>query len=171
MIERPGKEIQMKGRLPLVLSITALLIAAIGFTPLVEAASEAIPRFARNADRVDGIHAARRPRAGFLYPLAGNRKFPTSVLTIPAARVNGHDILMQSSAADSSSPKSVVVSCPAGKKVLGGGSRVTGAGAAEVGVVEEYPNAVNQWTTLAREQDPTGSAWTLTAHAICANAS
>jgi hypothetical protein len=170
MIESPGKEIQMKGRLPLVLSITALVIAAIGFTPLVEAASEAIPRFARNADRVDGIHAARRPRAGYLYPLARNRKFPAAVLTIPPSVVTGHDIILQASAADSSSPKTVVVTCPTGKKVVGGGSRVTGSGAAEVGVVEEYPNAVNQWTTLAREQDPTGSAWTLTAHAICANA-
>jgi hypothetical protein len=171
MLGKPRKETQMKGRLPLVLSITALVIAAVGFTPLVEAASEAVPRFARNADRVDGIHASRRPRTGYLYPLGRNRKFPTAVLTIPAARVNGHDIILQASAADSSSPKSVVVTCPAGKKVLGGGSRVTGAGAAEVGVVEEYPNAPNQWTTLAREQDPTGTAWTLTAHAICANAS
>jgi hypothetical protein len=157
-------------RLPLVLSITALLIAAIGFTPLVEAASEAIPRFARNSDRVDGIHASRRPRTGYLYPLSRNRKFPASVLTLPAQQIQGHDIILQSSAADSSSPKSVVVTCPAGKKVIGGGARVTGSGAAEVGVVEEYPNAVNQWSTLAREQDVTGSSWTLTAHAICANA-
>jgi hypothetical protein len=161
----------MKGRLPLVLSITALVIAAVGFTPLVEAAGEAVPRFARNADRVDGIHAARRPRAGFLYPLARNRKFPTSVLTIPAARVNGHEIVSSASSADSSSPKGVTVSCPAGKKVLGGGARVTGSGAAEVGVVEEYPVSPTQWATLAREQDPTGSTWTLTALAICANAS
>lgn len=157
-------------RLPLVLSISALLIAAIGFTPIVEAASEAIPRFARNSDRVDGIHASRRPRVGYLYPLSRNRKFPTAVLTLPAQQVQGHDIIIQASAADSSSPKTVVVTCPAGKKVVGGGSRVTGAGAAEVGVVEEYPNAVNQWSTLAREQDVTGTSWTLTAHAICVNA-
>jgi hypothetical protein len=160
----------VKRRLPLVLSITALIVALTGFTTIGEAARDAIPRFARNADRVDGIHAARRPRTGYLYPLGRNAKFPTAVLTIPAAKINGHEIIQTASAADSSSPKGATVSCPAGKKVVGGGARVTGAGAAEVGVVESYPNSITQYAALAREQDATGSPWTLTVLAICADA-
>jgi hypothetical protein len=59
------KEIQMKGRLPIVLSVTAVVIAAAGYTSLGEAARNALPRasFALNAHKVDGIHASRRPRA------------------------------------------------------------------------------------------------------------
>ncbi len=71
----------MKGRLPTVLASTAVLIAVAGFTPLGQAASDAIPRFARNADKVDGIHASRTPKAGRLLALNKSKKFPASVLT------------------------------------------------------------------------------------------
>lgn len=161
----------MKGRLPLVLSITALIVALTGFTSIGEAARDAIPRFARNADRVDGIHAARRPRTGYLYPLGRGAKFPAAVLPTPVFNITGHEIVQTASAADSSSPKGATVNCPAGKKVVGGGARVTGSGAAEVGVVESYPNSPTQYAALAREQDVTGSPWTLTVLAVCANAS
>ena len=75
----------MKSRLPIVLSVTALVIAIAGTTPLGEAASDAIPRFARNADKVDGLHASRTPKAGRLLALNRNKKFPASVLTAPVA--------------------------------------------------------------------------------------
>jgi hypothetical protein len=58
----------MKPGLPIVLSVTALVIAVAGVTPLGEAASDAIPRFARNADKVDGLHASRTPKAARLPP-------------------------------------------------------------------------------------------------------
>jgi hypothetical protein len=52
----------MKRRLPTVLSVTALVIAVAGVTPLGEAASDAIPRFARNADKSTGCMLRGRPR-------------------------------------------------------------------------------------------------------------
>lgn len=68
-------------RLPIVLSVAAFVIAVMGATPLGGAARDALP-FAKNADRVDMLHASRTPRAGQLYPLGKNKKFPAKVLSV-----------------------------------------------------------------------------------------
>jgi hypothetical protein len=68
-------------RLPIVLSVVAFVIAVMGVTPLGEAAKNALP-FARNADRVDSLHASTTPKAGQLYPLGKNKKFPAKVLSV-----------------------------------------------------------------------------------------
>jgi len=75
----------MKNRLPIVLSTTALVVAVLGVTPLGEAAAKVaniVPRamFANNSDRVDGISAARTPKAGHLVALGRNGQFPGSVI-------------------------------------------------------------------------------------------
>jgi len=160
----------MKGRLPTVLSITAVLIALAGFTPLGEAARNALPkaRFALNADKVDGIHASRAPKAGRLLALGRNKKFPASVIGTGPPGVSGLEIATAASAQDSSTPKVVVVNCATGKRVLGGGSGVTGAGASEVAVTEAFPSSTTQWTTRALEVNVTGNSWKLTAYALCA---
>lgn len=160
----------MKARLPLVLSLSALVVALAGITPLGEAARDALPvaRFARNADKVDGIHAARVPRAGRLLALGRNAKFPASAIVSGSTGIAGLEVVTAASATDSSTPKSVTATCPAGKKVVGGGARVTGGGAAEVAVTEAYPGSATQWVTLAREQYATGASWTLAAYAFCA---
>jgi Collagen triple helix repeat (20 copies) len=74
----------MRERIPIVLSVTALVVAVLGATSLGEAAREQLRgvAFARNADKVDGIHASRRPMAGRLLPLGKNRKFPASALPL-----------------------------------------------------------------------------------------
>jgi hypothetical protein len=158
----------MKPRLPTVLSVTALVIAVAGVTPLGEAASDAIPRFARNADKVDGIHASRTPKAGRLLALNSSKKFPASVL--PTFALSGLEIVATASATDSSAPKIVFVHCPAGKLVVGGGARVTGSGANNVRVNEFFttPPSRNVWTVQAFESPATGNSWTLTGTAICA---
>jgi hypothetical protein len=163
----------MRGRLPLVISLVALVVAVTGFTGLGEAARDALPRasFANNAHRVDGIHASRRARAGYLFPLGRNRKFPASVIgTGPAGPpgVSALEIVTLASASDSSTPKTATVTCPAGKKVVAGGARATGAAATEVAVSESYPSSATQWTTLAREINAVGSPWMLTTYALCA---
>jgi hypothetical protein len=163
----------MKGRLPIVLSLTALVIAAAGYTSIGEAAREALPRasFALNADKVDGIHASRRRRAGRLYPLGRNGKFPASVIGVGprgAPGVSGLEVLTVASATDSSQTKSVTATCPAGKRVVGGGARATGAGVTEVSVTENYPASTNQWTASAREVNAVGGSWSLSVYALCA---
>jgi hypothetical protein len=156
----------MKRRLPIVLSVTALVIAIAGTTPLGEAASDAIPRFARNADRVDGLHASRTPKAGRLLALNRQRKFPTSVLPT-TTRLTGLEIVTAATATDSSTPKVVQVNCPAGKRVVGGGARVTGGGTNQVRVTELYASAPTQWTVRAIENPATGTSWLLTGFAHC----
>ena len=70
-------------RLPIVLSAAAFVIALMGVTPLGQATRDALP-FAKNADRVDKLHASKTPRAGQLYPLGANKKFPAKVLSVTA---------------------------------------------------------------------------------------
>src|SRR6476620_98881 len=136
----------MKGRLPTVLSATALLIALASLTPIGQAARDAITpkaRFAFNSDRVDGIHASRLPKAGRLLALGTTKKFPASVMP----GLSGLEMVTVASAQDSSSPKVVLVNCPAGKRVVGAGTRVTGAAAnnGDVVVNESYASSANQW--------------------------
>jgi hypothetical protein len=160
----------MKHRLPIILSTTALVVAIAGITPLGEAASDAIP-FARNADKVDGLHASRTPKAGRLLALDRNKKFPHSVLT---NALRGIEWVTDSSANDSSSPKLVFVHCtnvkPNFKQITGGGARVTGAGAEDVRVTESYTTSEmrDSWTVRAVESPATGQSWQLTGTAICA---
>lgn len=156
----------MKSRLPIVLSVTALLIAVAGTTPLGEAASDAIPRFARNADKVDGLHASRSPKAGRLLALNRQRKFPASVL--PATGLSSLEYATAATATDSSTPKVILVNCPTGKRVLGGGARVTGGGTNNVRVTEFYASTQNQWTVRAVESPTTGNSWQLTGFVYCA---
>jgi hypothetical protein len=78
--EFPEKERRpMKSRLPIVLSVIALTIALVG-PGRFEAVAQNVVNFARNADKVDGIHASRTPRANRLLPLGANRRFPRSVI-------------------------------------------------------------------------------------------
>src|SRR4051812_43130200 len=71
----------MNQRVPLALSMLAVGISALGFAGVGEAAGTAVKQalFARNAGAVQGIHASRTPKAGFLVPLGPNKRFPASV--------------------------------------------------------------------------------------------
>ena len=158
----------MKGRLPLVLSITALLIAVSSATPIGQAARDAITpkaRFALNSDRVDGIHASRLPKAGRLLALGTTKKFPASVMS----GLSGLETITVATAQDSSSPKVVLVSCPAGKRPVGSSYRLTGTAVnnGNVEVTESYPSSVSQWTVRAIETTASGASWMLTAQAFC----
>jgi hypothetical protein len=163
----------MKGRLPIVLSVTAVVIAAAGYTSFGEAARDALPRasFANNAHRVDGIHASKRPRAGYLYPLGRNRKFPAAVIGVGPPGVSGLEILNVVTATDSATTKSATATCPAGKRVIGGGARALGAAGADIAVKETYPPTTSQWAGVAKEVNAVGGNWTLHVQAICAKVS
>ena len=158
----------MKGRLPTVLSATALLIALASLTPVGQAARDRITpkaRFALNSDRVDGIHASRLPKAGRLLALGTNKQFPASVFS----GLSGLELATAVSAQDSSSPKVVLVNCPVGKRVVGAGVRVTGAAAnnGDVVVNESYASSASQWTVRAIESTAVGTSWMLSAQAAC----
>jgi hypothetical protein len=78
----------VKRRLPLVLSLTALVVAVLGSTSVGQAVVSVVPPFAKragyakhagDAGSVGGIRASRQPRAGLLVPLGADGKFPASV--------------------------------------------------------------------------------------------
>jgi hypothetical protein len=154
----------MKRRLPIILSVTALVVAVAGITPLGEAAREAtqVVRFARNADKVDGIHASKAPKPGRLLALNSARKFPASVMS----GLSGLETVSLASAQDSATPKVLVLNCPAGKRPIASAYRVTGGGPADIAVTESYPSSASQWTIRAVEQNAVGS-WALTGYVFC----
>jgi Collagen triple helix repeat (20 copies) len=68
--------------LPVVLSAAALVVALSATSPGLAAlqGSVRVALFAKNAAKVSGIGASKKPRAGKLLPLGKNGKFPASVL-------------------------------------------------------------------------------------------
>ena len=66
-------------RAALVLGGVAVVLVVLVATPAGGAAGRVVA-YALNADKVDGIHAARTPAAGKLLPLGRNGKFPASVV-------------------------------------------------------------------------------------------
>jgi hypothetical protein len=70
---------------------------------------------------------------------------------------------------NSAAPKNVTVTCPAGKKAVGGGVELSGAGRARVTVTENTPSGDNGWEAEAFEAVATGQTWKVVVHAICVN--
>jgi hypothetical protein len=69
----------------------------------------------------------------------------------------------------SANSKTVVVTCPSSKRVVGGGARVTGSGSGKVSIVESYPDSNgSQWDARAAEVVATTATWQLQAYALCA---
>lgn len=168
-------------KLPLVLSAIALVVALLGSTPLGEAARNAVPLalFANNADKVDGIHASRVPRPGYLVPLAANGRFPAAVGTVgpPGERgpagvpgISGLVLQAQETAVDGSTPKAARAVCPAGKKVLGGGAALTtNTAGAPVVIQDSYPlEDGTGWFAAASRTGTFTQSWALKAWAVCA---
>ena len=71
-------------RLGLALALTALVVAALGVTPLGEAAGSVVrvALFAKNAGKVNGIKASRIPKPGRLLALGRDARFPASVVPV-----------------------------------------------------------------------------------------
>lgn len=140
-----------KWRLPVVLSIAAIAVAALGSTSVGQAftsgASAYAKRanFAKNAGAVNGIKASKQPRPGRLLPLGQDGKFPASVgLAGPQGQkgdkgdtgetgpqgpagpvgpsgISGWGYYVEPRTIASKNLVSWTVLCPPGQKPLGGG--------------------------------------------------
>ena len=75
-----------------------------------------------------------------------------------------------SSANNSTTPKVVQITCPAGKRLIGGGARVNG-GSPKVALWASFPDNDNIYRANASEIDAFIPSWSLTVYAICATAS
>jgi hypothetical protein len=72
---------------------------------------------------------------------------------------------------NSTPSKNVSVTCPTGKKVLGGGVELSGPGRNRVSATENQPLGDNGWEGEAFEVVSTPASWKVVVHAICANVS
>ena len=66
--------------------------------------------------------------------------------------------------------KSYSMTCPAGKRLLGGGARLNPS-LVGVGIAQSYPDNDNIYRVTAREFVANPSSWSVTVFAICASAS
>jgi hypothetical protein len=83
--------------------------------------------------------------------------------------ISGLQRVVGTTAMSSVNSKSVTVSCPSGKRVVGGGARVAGSGSNRISVVESYPDAnESKWNARATEVVSTTATWELEAYALCA---
>jgi hypothetical protein len=84
------------------------------------------------------------------------------------AGLSGREQLASETPLTAVGPKNLTVSCPAGKKVIGGGVEISGQGRNRVTVVENKPSGDNAWEGEAFEAVATSATWKLVVHAICA---
>ena len=89
------------------------------------------------------------------------------------AGVSGLVLVSATTAADSSTVKSALATCPAGKKIVSGGGAAWVAGGivppSEVALVASFPSA-GSWRATAQEVNAYAAAWFLRAHVVCADA-
>jgi len=97
------------------------------------------------------------------------------VAAAPASALPGLQVVSAISPFNSLASKSITATCPAGKKVVGGGGRVNGGvsgGNAKVGVTELRPftGASDGFAVTGFESDNGfAGSWSVQAYAICAN--
>jgi hypothetical protein len=88
--------------------------------------------------------------------------------------LTGLEIVTASSQFDSGPQKSVVVVCPPGKRVVGGGAGAWGRAMIWVtdGIALTASHALDErtWHAIAREISPTEESWFLRVNAVCATA-
>jgi hypothetical protein len=170
-------------RLPLALSIAALVTALLGATPVGEAAADAVaqvvPRartadFATNAGKLQGRRSSTAPKAGQIPVLNSRGKLPASIGAVgprgaagPPGASEYEQRTEQVSAAPNQS-REYGLSCSGGKSVLSGGYNLTAQGG-NLRVFESRPAARNLWRF--RIDNATGAQTAIQLFVVCANVS
>jgi hypothetical protein len=85
------------------------------------------------------------------------------------ADVGGYQVVVNTTASNSVGSKSIGVSCPAGKVVLGGGAQTSPSGTGVPVALNNSYRAGAGWFAGAKETAPTAVTWFLSVVAICAN--
>lgn len=86
--------------------------------------------------------------------------------------LSGVEIVQASSSFDSSPERKLVVDCPAGKRLVGGGAGAWGRAmiwiTRNVALTASHPIDEDSWLAAAQEITPTDEDWFLRVNAICA---
>lgn len=80
--------------------------------------------------------------------------------------VSQRQVVTTTSAADSSTSKSITATCPAGTQALGGGGQLNGA--TGIALWESRPQGPNAWRASGHEIVATGLNWSLLTYVVCA---
>lgn len=175
----------MKQRLPVALSIAALVTALVGATPVGQAAADAVaqvvPRartadFATNAGKLQGRKSSRTPKAGQIPVLNASGKLPASIGAVgpmgnagPAgpAGVSGYEQRTEQVSVPPNQPtREYGLSCSGGKSVLSGGYNLTPQGG-NLTVYVSRPASNTVWTFRIR--NATGETTAIQLFVVCAN--
>jgi hypothetical protein len=173
----------MRNRWPVVLSITALLVAVLGSTPVGEAALNALPRnsvgpLQLKNDSISSIKVrngsllAADFRAGQI-PQGPQGPAGAAGPAGPAgpqgaAGATGLQAVFTTSAVDSTATRSLSAACPSGKVALGGGASAAPVNTPGVAITTSYLANSTTWTASAREVVATADDWGLNVVVICA---
>jgi hypothetical protein len=182
----------MRDRLPITLSITALVVAVFGSTPLGEAALEQVlPRNSVGAAQLRNNAVTNRKLAAGAVTTGKVRN--RSLLAVDFARgqlpagpqgaagpagpqgpagapgISGYQTVFTTGANDSATYKTLNATCPSGKRALAGGLAITPAAATTaVAITRNYLSGTDTWQTAARETATFSGNWMLNAVVICA---
>ena len=165
----------MRNRWPVVFSITALIVAVLGATPVGEAALNALPRASvgplqLKANAVTSVKVKNGSllradfRAGQIRP-AGPAG-PAGAQGAPGT--SGLQSVFTTSAINSTATRTLTAACPSGKTALGGGVAVTPTTASEVAITASYLANSTTWTASAQEVNAQAANWGLNVVVICA---
>jgi hypothetical protein len=174
----------MRQRLPIVLSVTALVVAVFGSTPLGTAARNIVlPRGSVGTvqlrdNAVTGAKVRNRSLVAADFKLGQVPRGPVGPAG-PAgaagpqgpAGVLGLQNVFTTGAAGSTATRQLTAGCPAGKKAIGGGATVLPLNTPGVAITAGYLADENTWVARAREITATAVNWSLNAVVICAAAS
>jgi hypothetical protein len=164
----------MKNRLPLVFSVTALVVAVLGATPVGEAALETVGRnsvgtihLRNNAVTSVKVKNGSLLRADFRAgQIPAGPAGPAGAQGAPGT--SGLQTVFTTSAINSTATRTLTATCPSGKTALGGGVAVTPTTASEVAITTSYLANSTTWTASAQEVNAQAASWGLNVVVICA---
>jgi hypothetical protein len=160
--------------LPIILSVTALVVAVLGATPAGEAALNALPRASvgplqLKANAVTSVKVKNGSllRADFRAgQIPAGPAGPAGAQGAPGT--SGLQTVFTTSAINSTTTRTLTATCPSGKTALGGGVAVTPTTATEVAITASYLANSTTWTASAQEVNLLASSWGLNVVVICA---
>ena len=164
----------MRNRWPVVFSITALIVAVLGATPVGEAALNALPRASvgplqLKANAVTSVKVKNGSllRADFRAgQIPAGPAGPAGAQGAPGT--SGLQSVFTTSAINSTATRTLTAACPSGKTALGGGVAVTPTTASEVAITASYLANATTWTASAHEVNAQVANWGLNVVVICA---
>jgi hypothetical protein len=167
----------MRNRWTLVLSITALVVAVLGSTPVGEAALNALPRGSVGPLQLknNAVTSVKVKNGSLLRADFRTGQIPAGP-TGPAGPagaagppgLSGLQAVFTTGAVASTATRTLTAACPSGKVAVGGGVSATPVNTPGVAITTSYLANATTWTASAREIVATGVNWGINVAVICA---